>query len=199
MLASSAQLHESRPGGDPRVAFNSDLDPAALRTYSAVLLEPAQVYHGADHQFAQLAESDRRALAQHAQAAFAKAFSTRKRLAVGADGDVLRLRVTITGAQKSVPVLSAATKVTPVGLALTGMRSATDREAAFNGSVIYAVELFDSVSGRLVYAYVARQYPNALNIPASLRPLDAAKAGIDRGAAAAANSLSVLMRQGSRP
>ena len=50
------------------------------------------------------------------------------------------------------------------------------------GSVIYGVEIFDAPSSRLLGAYVTKQYPNAYDIRASIGALDAATAGIDRGA-----------------
>ncbi len=45
--------------------------------------------------------------------------------------------------------------------------------------MIYAVEVFDAANDRLVYAFVTRQYPNALNIPATIAPLERSQ-GRDR-------------------
>lgn len=192
-LASAAQLHASTGGGDRRIIFNTDLDPAKLKSYSAILLEPVQIYHGPDQQFGSLDDNAKQDLARHAETKFRAELAQRQMLADAAGNDVLRMRVTITGADKSVPVLSTVTKVTPVGLALSGVRAATGRAGSFNGAVLYAVELFNSIDGKLVYAFVTRQYPNALNIPASILPLDAAKAGIDHGASATATLLKGLM------
>jgi hypothetical protein len=192
-LASTAQLHANTGTTDKRVAFNTSLDPKALRAYSAVTLEPVQVYRGADHQFGNLSENGKADLARHADRKFAEELRRQGLVTGAASAPSLRMRVTITGAQTSVPVLSTATKVTPVGFAMNGLNMAVDREARFSGAVIYAVELFDARDGGLVYAFVMRQYPNALNIPASVLPLDAAKAGIDRGASTTATSLKGLL------
>ena len=50
------------------------------------------------------------------------------------------------------------------------------------GSVIYAVEIFDAANGRLLSAFVSKQYPSPYNIQASVGALSAAEAGIDAGA-----------------
>ncbi|MEH2469936.1 hypothetical protein V1281_000817 [Nitrobacteraceae bacterium AZCC 2161] len=50
------------------------------------------------------------------------------------------------------------------------------------GSVIYAVEIFDAATSRLLSAFVSKQYPNPYNIKASVGPLAAAEVGIDKGA-----------------
>jgi hypothetical protein len=192
-LASTAQLHANTGSTDKRVAFNTSLDPKALKAYSSVALEQVRIYRGADHQFGNLSENAKADLARHADRKFAEALRREGLVAGAAGAPSLRMRVTITGAQTSVPVLSTATKVTPVGFALNGLKMAGGKEARFSGAVIYAVELFDARDDGLIYAFVTRQYPNALNIPASVLPLDAAKAGIDRGASTTATSLKGLL------
>lgn len=192
-LASTAQLHANTGTTDKRVAFNTSLDPKALKAYSSITLEQVRIYRGADHQFGNISENAKADLARHADRKFAEELRRQHLLGATAGGPALRMRVTITGAQTSVPVLSTATKVTPVGFAMNGLNMAVDREARFSGAVIYAVELFDARDGGLIYAFVTRQYPNALNIPASVLPLDAAKAGIDRGASTTATSLKGLL------
>jgi len=51
-----------------------------------------------------------------------------------------------------------------------------------SGSVSYAVEIYDAGTNRLLGAYVSKQYPNAMNVKASIGGLGAAKAGIRKGA-----------------
>lgn len=50
------------------------------------------------------------------------------------------------------------------------------------GSVNYAVEIHDAESNVLLYAYVAKQYPNAMNVGATFSALEASKVGIRKGA-----------------
>jgi hypothetical protein len=57
------------------------------------------------------------------------------------------------------------------------------------GSVIYTVEIFNAPSGRLLRAFVTKQYPDAMNIKASLGPLRASMTGIRKGAEELAEQL----------
>ncbi|CAN5552995.1 hypothetical protein BH10PSE18_BH10PSE18_17760 [soil metagenome] len=44
------------------------------------------------------------------------------------------------------------------------------------------MEIYDASSNALLDAYVAKQFPNAWNISATLGALDASKTGIEKGA-----------------
>jgi hypothetical protein len=200
-LASSQALHANTTGVDRRVAFNTNFDPKVIKAYGAITLEATGIYRGKDNQFGSLSEASKMALAVHADTVFAKALREQGLLAqrAGPKGrKMLSMRVTITGAKTSVPVVGTVSKVMPVGFAMNSLKLATDRQANFSGSVIYAVELSDTATGAIVYAFVTREYPNAMNIPASFMPLDAAKAGIDHGAARTAGMLRSLMGGASR-
>jgi hypothetical protein len=70
-----------------------------------------------------------------------------------------------------------------------GVQAVRGREGTFTGSVMYAVEIYDAPTNRLLSAFVAKQYPGAFNIGASIGSLAAAKAGIDKGAGALAEDL----------
>ncbi|WP_185969922.1 DUF3313 domain-containing protein [Rhizobium straminoryzae] len=192
-LTSSRQLRATSPQTDQRVAFNTHLDPGALKLYASVIVEPVRIYRGKDGQFGDLSEQSKTELARYADQAFRRELARQQLLDVEPGKDALRMRVTLTGATSNVPVLSTATRVTPVGFAMSGLRSAADKEGNFSGAVIYAVELFNAANGRLVYAFITREYPNALNITATILPLDAAKAGIERGASTTATALKSLM------
>jgi hypothetical protein len=50
------------------------------------------------------------------------------------------------------------------------------------GPVSYAVEIYDASTNQLLSAYVAKQYPNAMNIAATFGSLSASKTGIKKGA-----------------
>ena len=54
-------------------------------------------------------------------------------------------------------------------------------KALLTGSVIYVTEVYDASTDRLLSAFVTKQYPNALNIGASMGSLAAAKVGIEKG------------------
>ena len=94
------------------------------------------------------------------------------------------------GLEGSTPVISTVSKIVPVGLLLNTVQTARDKQAAFTGSVTFAVEVFDSSSGRLMRAYISKQYPWAMNVATSFGALDAAKSGIRKGA----DELAVQLR-----
>ena len=63
-----------------------------------------------------------------------------------------------------------------------GLADVDTGEGTMTGSVFYVVEIFDAPSGRLLSAYVSKQYPSPYDIKASVGALAAAQAGIDKGA-----------------
>jgi len=192
-LASSAQL---QPGATPRTAFSHEPAPGELSRYRAVHLLPVEIYRGADHQFGTLTAADRASLAAAAGQEFRSAFAREGLLAPGGDATTLDLKITLTGGQASVPVLATATRVTPVGFALSGLSAATGGEGRFSGVVIYAVEFRDRATGRIVWAFIAKRYANALNIAATFGPLDAAKEGLKEGAQELATATARRLRGG---
>ncbi len=194
-LSSAAQLSPTGHGASRRVPYAYEAQNANLRAYRAVWLEPIAVYAGADHQFGTLTASERGQLATAAEAAFRAALAARGLLAPRGNDNVADLKITLTGAQASIPVLATATRLTPAGLAASGLAAATGSEGRFSGVVMYAVELRDSRTGVLLWAYVTKQYPNALDIGATLGPLDAARQGLKTGAEELAAALAMRMGQ----
>ena len=57
-----------------------------------------------------------------------------------------------------------------------------ERRRASHSAVVYAVEIFDAATSRLLGAFVTKQYPSPYNIGATIGTLAAAEAGIDKGA-----------------
>lgn len=192
-LAFSGQLSRTAEAGSRRTPYAYEPAEAELARYHAIYLDPVVVYRGPDHQFGTLTPSDTAELVASADRAFRAALSSQGLLASAPGQDVARLTVTLTGAQASVPVLATATRLTPAGLAMSGLTAATGGEGRFSGVVMYAVELRDQRTGRLLWGYVTKQYPNALNIAATIAPLDAAKEGLKEGADAFARSAAARM------
>ncbi|MFS8038335.1 DUF3313 domain-containing protein [Xanthobacter sp. AM11] len=195
-LASSPQL--TRNGGsEPRqTPYAFQAEGAPLSRFSGVHLLPVSIYDGADHQFGPLSAEDKARLAAFAQQQFREALARNGLLAEAPGPGVVELKVTLTGAQASVPVLATASKLTPVGFALTGVNAVTGAEGRFNGVVMYAVEFRDAPSRQIVWAYVTKQFPNAMNIAATLDPLDAARDGLKQGAEDLAKAAAGRMKAG---
>jgi hypothetical protein len=92
------------------------------------------------------------------------------------------MRLTLTGAATTTPVLGTLSRFDIAGAVYNGVQTARDGEGLMTGSVIYTVEIFDAPSSRLLGAFVSKQYPSPYNIKASIGKLAAAQAGIDKGA-----------------
>ncbi|MTV37863.1 DUF3313 domain-containing protein [Duganella radicis] len=157
-------------------------DNARREHYHAIIIEPVAIYRGADHQFGDLPERDKHELAAAMQQQFGQALSTRFRLADSARPGTLRLRLTLTGASTNTAVVSTFTRFDLVGLPYNTVQSLRGREGIFMGSVSYAVAVYDAMDDRLLKAYQARQYPNAMNVSATIGALSAARTGLEKGA-----------------
>ncbi|WP_421991898.1 DUF3313 domain-containing protein [Roseococcus sp.] len=180
-IASSAQLAPNTQGDAARIPFRYSA-ASDLRSYNRAIIEPVAIYRGPDHQFGDLSESDKAALAAYMQAQFAERLRTRFAIASDPAPNTLRVRLTLTGAATSTPVLAPLSRVDLAGGIYNGVQSLRGGEGTLTGAVIYAVEIYDAPSNRLLRAFVSKQYPNALNIMASMGSLAAARAGIEKGA-----------------
>lgn len=192
-LSSAAALTSNSRADAKRVPYAYEAPGRPLARYSAVYLRPVAIYEGPDHQFGSLSRAEKAQLAAEAQQQFHAALQRHGILAAAPGPAAVQLQVTLTGAQANVPVLATATKLTPAGFALNGLQAVTDGEGRFSGMVIYAVELRDGPSHTLLSAQVTKQYPNALDIAATLGPLDAAREGLKAGAESLAQALAARL------
>ncbi|WP_413989828.1 DUF3313 domain-containing protein [Labrys okinawensis] len=154
----------------------------AWRAYDKVIVEPVVVYRGPDQQFGDMVEEDKLSLARYMQTRFTEKLLSRFTLATRPAPNTLRIRLTLTGAVTTTPVISTLSRFDMAGAVYNGVQTARDREGLLTGSVIYTVEIFDAPTSRLLTAFVSKQYPSAYNIGASIGKLAAAQTGIDKGA-----------------
>jgi hypothetical protein len=180
---SSSQFLQTNPqdatGHLPYVYYAAD---ANLASYRAAIFDPVTVYQGADAQLSGLTPEHAQELATYMQTQFEQALAPRFYVATAAGPSVLRLHITLTGASRSVPVLSTASQVVPVGAVLGALRGAHDKSRKTLGSVSYAVEVYDSSTNRLLRAFIVYEYPMAEDVKASVGPLGSSEASIRRGA-----------------
>jgi hypothetical protein len=156
------------------------------RSYDKLIIDPVTIYRGPDQQFGDLSEIDKAKLAAYMDDAFAEKLRHRFTLVSAAMPSTLRLKLTLTGAATNTAVLAPLTRFDLSGGLYNGVQSVRGGEGLMTGSVLYAVEIYDAATARLLGAYVTKQYPNAYNIGATMGSLAAAKTGIDKGAEALA-------------
>jgi hypothetical protein len=187
-LASSPALAPN-PGDESGHVPYRYAGPVDWRSYDRVIIDPVAIYRGTDHQFGDISEKDKTRLANYMQAQFAKKLRTRFALAGNPAPNTLRLKLTLTGASASTSVLSTFSRIDIAGGLYNGVQAVRGGEGSFTGSVIYAVEVYDAPTNRLLSAFITKQYPGSMNIGATLGSLDAAETGIDKGAYALAAQL----------
>ncbi|MEN4757779.1 DUF3313 domain-containing protein, partial [Pantoea agglomerans] len=94
----------------------------------------------------------------------------------------LRLKLTLTGADTTPQVVGTFTKFDLAGGPYNIVQSVRGGRGLMSGYVNYAVEVKDAATGELLLAYVAEQYPNAMNVGATFGSMSAAETGVDKGA-----------------
>jgi hypothetical protein len=187
-IASSAQLAPNTQDDAGRVPFRFST-PVDWQRYNSVIIDPVVIYQGPDSQFGKMSDASKTELATYLQARFEKTLTKRFRLVNGPAPNALRVRLTLTGAATSTPVLSTLTRFDLSGGLYNGVQTVTGGEGMLTGSVIFATEIYDSETNRLLRADITKQYPSPMNIMATMGSLAAAKTGIDKGADAMVASL----------
>jgi hypothetical protein len=152
------------------------------RSYDKLVLDPVVIYRGRDHQFGDMSEQDKAKLAAYMRSRFLESLSTRFAIVAHRAASTLRVRLTLTGAVANTPVLGTLSRFDLAGAVYNGVQAARDGEGSMTGSVFYVVEIFDGPSGRLLSAFVSKQYPPPYDVKASIGALAAAEAGLDTGA-----------------
>lgn len=180
-VSSSAQLRQNHDEDSAKVPYKYTA-AAVWSRYTQVLLDPVVVYQGSDNQFGDLKADDRALLADYMGKKFSEKLATRFQIAQQPSPNTLRIKLTLTGAEKTKLLVGQFMHFDLAGNLYNGVQSVWGGQGAFSGSVSYAVEIYDSSNGHLLKAYVSKQYPNAMNLVAAFGSLGAAKTGIDKGA-----------------
>ncbi|MGJ4945495.1 DUF3313 domain-containing protein [Bradyrhizobium sp. HKCCYLS1011] len=180
-VASSHYLAPNTSDSSGRVPYRyaSSVD---WRSYDKIMLDPVVIYRGRDHQFGDMSEQDKVKLAAYMRSRFLESLSTRFAVVGQRQPNTLRVRLTLTGAVTNTPVLGTMSRFDLAGAVYNGVQTARDGEGLLTGSVLYVVEVLDAPSGRLLSAFVSKQYPSPYDVKASVGALAAAEAGIDKGA-----------------
>lgn len=164
-LQSSSRLMED-PGKPDSWTYRNP--GANLAAYQSFIIDPTAVYADPSATWGGTTPQQRQK--------FADLLSTELRKEIGKfypivdrpGPGVARMRLTLLGVETTKAGVATASKVTPFGLALNGVKSLAGKPGSFMGSVQVAFELTDSRTGELLYAAVRRRSPNALDIEASL-------------------------------
>ncbi|MGK4984817.1 DUF3313 domain-containing protein [Erwinia amylovora] len=180
-LSSAEQLQPNLGDDAYRQPWRTS-SPIEWNKYREVTLDPVIIYSGADNQFGDLSQSERNELADYLYQRNAEVLKTRFDFAQPPSANGLRIKLTLTGAETTTPVIGTFTKFDLAGGPYNIVQAVRGREGLMNGWVSYAVEIYQADNNRLLKAHITKQYPNAMNVSASIGSIGAAKAGIDKGA-----------------
>ncbi|MGG7447565.1 DUF3313 domain-containing protein [Kosakonia oryzendophytica] len=180
-LQSTTQLQPNTGDNASRIPYRYS-KPVDWQKYHSVIIEPVSLYNGSDSQFDDMSSSDKQALASYMQQKFRETLQPRLRVESTPAADTLRLKLTLTGAGTTPQVVGTVTKFDLAGGPYNIVQSIRGGQGMMSGYVNYAVEVYDATSNQLLLAYVAKQYPNAMNVSATIGSLSAAEVGIDKGA-----------------
>lgn len=181
-IPSSARMSPNTSDDSDRVPFRYATSPDWSK-YRGISIEPIAIYTGSDAQFNELSQDDRRRLANYMHKKFGEVLAAKFTApASSASGPSLRLKLTLTGADTTPQVIGTFTKFDLAGGPYNIVQSVRGGRGLMSGYVNYAVEVEDAQTHELLLAYVAEQFPNAMNVAATLGSLSAAETGIDKGA-----------------
>ncbi|AIY42899.1 hypothetical protein LT85_3741 [Collimonas arenae] len=180
-ISSSSVLTANTKDDSGRIPYSYST-PVDWSKYNRIIIDPVTAYRGPDQQFGDMDEKDKATLVSYMQTQFTEKLKTRFLVTSNASANTLRVKLTLTGAATSTPVLSTFSRFDLGGGPYNAVQTARGKEGLFTGSVIYAVEIYDAPNDRLLSAFITKQYPSPWNIGATMGSLAASKAGIEKGA-----------------
>ncbi len=141
---------------------------ADLSKYRAFLIEPTVVHSDPAASWGGTTPQQRATFAEMLTRDLRDEIGRSYTLAAKPGPGVATMRLTLLGVSTTAPAGAIATRVTPIGIAMNGVKSLRGKPGSFTGSAHLAFELSDSRSGDLLAAAVRRRSPNALDINAAL-------------------------------
>lgn len=162
-LKSSRQLTADAGGKDSWSYRNSGGD---LTRYKSFIVEPTVISTDPTSTWGKATEDEKQRYADLFTNALRAEIGGAYGLATAKGPDVGVMRITLL-AVTPTSAMATVTKVTPIGFALSGVKSLAGKSGSFSGSAQIAFELMDSQSGELVVAVLRKRSPDALDIGAS--------------------------------
>lgn len=168
-LRSTNRLAQDRPRSESWTYVSPDFRTSR---FSKVCVPPARIYAGPDAQFPGTSQADKQRFAgiltQRVREALATSFPVLPQKGAGC----LTMQLTLVGLEDTQGGVATATRVTPMGFALSTVNSLRGKKGSFTGSALVALEVTGGRKDELLVAAVRRRAPDALDIPATLSMTD---------------------------
>jgi hypothetical protein len=165
-----------------------------LGAYRRFILDPPRVFRGEGSGYGDLSDAEVQEIARMFNDETRAALGTAYPVVTQPGPGVARLRFTVIAVSETVPYVSTATRVIPIGAAINLLSQGAGRGGTLTGSVTYGVEAFDSRSGELVAAAVRELTPGAFDLSATLGTEETARAVARDAAARLRARLDALQR-----
>ncbi len=167
---------ETHPQDDRTLLYVNNNAPK--QTYSKFIVEPVQIYEGADHGFGDISIEDRRMMAAFTHNEMMRVISEKYAIVDTPGPDTMRIKLILVGLEKTNTVMRGLTYGNPTGFAINVGKGVLGKEGYFMGSITLAGEFNDSQEGTVLAAFMGKIHPFALDI--SFSPWHAAKVGVTK-------------------
>lgn len=151
-----------------------------MAQYKKVLLLPVEIYTGPDAEFKGASDEEKQEMASHLHTQVEKVLQEKDLLATQPGPGVARLKLVLAGLEKTRPVASTISHALPIGLALNLGKGAMGKNGSFMGTATVGGEFADSQNGALIASFLAKEGPNAMDIPKVVSEWGASEKAIDK-------------------
>lgn len=153
-LSDYSNLRPGRDGQASLVYWNPDAD---FGVYDALIIEPVTIWLGDDSPMNDVSAEERQKLADEFYAAIVKALEPDYRITNQASPRTMRIRVALTDAQESWPVMDTISTYVPQARLLQSVVSLASDTAGFVGEASAEAEVLDSMTGDVLVAGIDRR------------------------------------------
>jgi hypothetical protein len=166
-----------------------------LGAYRRFILDSPRVFRGEGSGYGDLPDAEVRQIARMFNDETRAALGTAYPVVTQPGPGIARLRFTLIAVSETVPYVSTATRVIPIGAAINLLKGGAGGPGTLIGSVTYGVEAYDAQSGELVAAAVRELTPGAFDLSATLGTEETARAVAEDAAARLRARLDALQRE----
>jgi hypothetical protein len=168
-LQSSAQLQQ-----DPAIhgAYIYRAPNVDTSKYRSLMIDPVAVYTGPEAGFSGFSQADQQRYAQIVDGEFRGVLGQRYRISQAPGPNVLRIKVTLLGVERTIGGVATATRVAPMGMAINAVRGVAGAGGSMTGAIELAIEAFDSQSNQLLVSVVRQQAPAVFDFESTLSTSD---------------------------
>lgn len=144
-----------QPGADGEAQLLYVSPTAEFSSYTKILMDPIVVYAaGGDSSLSKVPADELQSIVDYLDAAVRERLQSDYTFVTTPGPDTMRLRIAITEAKGAHVILSAASIVTPAGLAVNGLKKAVTGKSTGVGSASCEMELSDSATNTRLAAAV---------------------------------------------